>query len=58
MSDEFSTTERVVEEFLIDPMTKQVMSMSTGLQASSTRGMQASPSTAHGAGPSWPSDEK
>jgi hypothetical protein len=58
MSDEFSTAERVVEEVLIDIMTERVMSMSTGVQASSTRGLQASPSTAHGSGPSRPSVEK
>jgi hypothetical protein len=58
MSDELSTAEKVVEEVLIDLMTERVMSMSTGVQASSTRGLQASPSTAHGAGPSRPSAEK
>jgi hypothetical protein len=58
MSDELSVVEKVVEEVLIDLMTERVMSMSTGVQASSTRGLPASPSTAHGAGPSRPSDEK
>jgi hypothetical protein len=48
---------KVVEEVLIDLMTERVMSMSTGVQASSTRGLPASPSTAR-AGPSRPSDEK
>jgi hypothetical protein len=58
MSDEFSAAEKVVEEVLIDLMTERVMSMSAGIQASSTRMVQASPSTAHGAGPSRPSAEK
>jgi hypothetical protein len=42
-------------------MTQRVMSergLSIGLQASSMRTVQASPSTAHRAGPSWPLDEK
>jgi hypothetical protein len=58
MSDELSVVEKVVEEFIIDLMTKRFMSMSTGVQASSMRGIPTSLSTAHGAGPSWPSDEK
>jgi hypothetical protein len=58
MSDEFSATEKVVEEVLIDLMIERVMLMSVGVQASSTRMVQASPLTAHGAGPSWPSTEK
>ena len=58
MSDELSVVENVVEEVLIDLMTERVMSMSTGIQASSMRGFPASPSTAHGAEPSWSSDEK
>jgi len=58
MSDEFNTIEKVVEEVLINPMTGRVMSMSAGIQASSMRMVQASPSTAHGAGPSQPSAEK
>ena len=60
MSDELSATERVVEEVLIDLMNERFMSergLSTGVQASSTRGLPASPSTAR-VGPSWPSDEK
>jgi hypothetical protein len=57
MSDELSAAEKVVEEVLSDLMTERVMSMSTGVQASSTRGLSASPSTAHGARPSRPSDE-
>jgi hypothetical protein len=48
MSDEFSAAEKVVEEVLIDLMTERVMSMSAGIQASSTRMVQASPSTARG----------
>ena len=55
MSDEFNVVEKVIEEVLIDLMAKRVMSerrMSTGMQASSTGGVQASPSTAHGAGTS------
>jgi hypothetical protein len=58
MLDELSTAEKVVEEVIIDLMNERVMSMSIGVQASSTKGMPASPSTAHGAGPSRPSDEK
>jgi hypothetical protein len=58
MSDELSVAEKFVEEFLIDLMTERVMSMSTGIQASSTRGLPTSPSTAHRAGPSRSSDEK
>jgi hypothetical protein len=58
MSDEFSAPERVVKEVLIDLMTERVMSMSTGVQASSTRELQASPLTSHGSGPSRPSVEK
>jgi hypothetical protein len=58
MSDEFSAAEKIVEEVLIDLMTERVMLMSTGIQASSTRGVQTSPSTAHGSGPSQPTAEK
>jgi hypothetical protein len=58
MLDEFSVAEKIVEEVLIDLMTERVMSMSAGIQASSTRMVQASPSTAHGAGPSQPSAGK
>jgi hypothetical protein len=60
MSDKLNSVEKVVEEVLIDLMTERVMSergLSAGVQASSTRGLQASPSTAH-AGPSRPIDEK
>jgi hypothetical protein len=46
MSDELSAIEKSVEEVLIDLMDEKVMS--TGIQASSMRGVQASPSTAHG----------
>jgi hypothetical protein len=61
MSEELSTLEESAKEVLIDLMTERTMSermMSEGVQASSTRGVQASPSTAHGAGPSRPSTEK
>jgi hypothetical protein len=58
MSDELSAAERVVEEVLIDLMTERVMSMSTGVQASSPRGLQASPSTTHRTRPSRVSYEK
>jgi hypothetical protein len=58
MSDELSVVEKFFEEVLIDLMTERVMSMSTGVHESSTRGWPASPSTAHGARPSRPSDEK
>jgi hypothetical protein len=58
MSDELRVAEKIFEEVLIDLMIERVMSMSTGIQASSTRGMPASPSTTCGAGPSRPSDEK
>jgi hypothetical protein len=58
MSDELRVVEKVVEDVFIDLMTERVMSMSTGVQASSTRGLLASPSTAHRVGPSRPSNEK
>jgi hypothetical protein len=58
MSDELSVVEKAIEEFFIDLMTESVMSMSTGVQASSMRGLPASPSTARRARPSRPSDEK
>jgi hypothetical protein len=58
MSDEFSAAEKVVEEVLIDLMTERVMSMSAGVQASSTRTVQAFPSTTRGSGPSRPTIEK
>jgi hypothetical protein len=55
MSDELSTVEKVVEEVLTDLMTERVMSerrMSIGVQSFLLGGVQASPSTTHGAGPS------
>jgi hypothetical protein len=58
MPEELSAAEKVVEEVLIDLMNERVMSMSTSVQASSTRLLLASPSTAHEAIPSRPSDEK
>jgi hypothetical protein len=58
MSDEFSAAEKVVEEVLIDLMTKRLMSMFVGVQASSKRMVQASPSTARGARPFRPSAKK
>lgn len=58
MSAEFSASEKVVEEVLIDLMNERVMSMYVGVQASSTRMVQASSSIARGAGPSRPSAEK
>jgi hypothetical protein len=58
MSDEFSAVKKFVEEFLIDLMNKRVMLMSVGIKASLMRGLQASPSTAHGAKPSRPLAEK
>jgi hypothetical protein len=58
MPEELSGVEKVVEEVLIDLMTERVMSMSTSVQASSTRGIPSSPFTAHEARPSRPSDEK
>ena len=55
-----SAAKKAAEEVLIDSMTERFMSergFSIGVQASSTRGIQASPSTAR-ADPSWPNDEK
>jgi hypothetical protein len=55
MSDELSTVEKVFEQFLIDLMDERVMSersMSSSVKASLTGGVQASPSTSRGAGPS------
>jgi hypothetical protein len=60
MSDELTTVEESMKKVLLDLMTKRVMSergVSTGVQASSTRELQASPSTSR-AGPSWLADEK
>jgi hypothetical protein len=56
MSDGFSTVEKYVQEILIDLMNKRVMSI--GVQASSTRGVQASPSTARGSRPSRAATKK
>jgi hypothetical protein len=58
MSAEFSAAEKVVEEVLIDLMTERGMSMFAGVQASSTRTVQASPSAARREGPSRPLAEK
>jgi hypothetical protein len=58
MSYEFSVVEKIVEEVLIELMTERVMSMSVGIQVSSMRGVQASPSTARGSGPSRPTIKK
>jgi hypothetical protein len=55
MSEELSALEESAKEVLADLRTEKVMSerrMSAGVQASSTGGVQASPSTAHGAGTS------
>jgi hypothetical protein len=55
MSEELSALEESMKEVLADLRTEKVMSerrMSAGVQASSTGGVQASPSTAHGAGTS------
>jgi hypothetical protein len=56
MLDEIIPAEKSIEEILIDLMAKKVMS--TGIQASSMRGVQASPSTARGSGPSQAVTEK
>jgi hypothetical protein len=45
-----------VKEILIDLMTNKVIF--TGVQTSSTRGVQASPFTSHGSGPSQAAIEK
>jgi hypothetical protein len=58
MSNELSVAEKAVEEVLINLMNERVMSMSTGVKTSSTRGLTTSLSTSHRAEPSWPSDEK
>jgi hypothetical protein len=57
MLEELSATEKAGVEVLIELMTEKVMSMSKGIQASSTRTVQTSPSTARD-GPSRPADEK
>jgi hypothetical protein len=56
MSDEISTVEKSVEEILIDLMAEKVMS--ARVQASSMRGVQASPSTARGSRQSRAAAEK
>jgi hypothetical protein len=56
MLDDLSEVEKSIEDILIDLMIEKVMS--TGVQASSTRGVQASPSTSHGSGPSRVATEK
>jgi hypothetical protein len=58
MSDELSIAEKIVEEVLINLKNERFMPMSTGVQASSTRGLSASLSTDRGARPSRPSDKK
>jgi hypothetical protein len=58
MSDKFSAAEKFFKEVLIDLMTERVMLMSVGIQASSMRGLQASPLTTHGSRSSQPSAEK
>jgi hypothetical protein len=50
MSDELNVVENYVEEILTDIMDEKVMSV--GIQDSSTRGVQASPSTTRRSGPS------
>jgi hypothetical protein len=50
MSDELNIAEKIVEEVLIDLIAEKVTSAS--IQYSSTRGVQASPSTSRGSGPS------
>jgi hypothetical protein len=50
MSDELKFAKKIIKEVLIDLMVKKVMSAS--IQASSMRGVQASPSTTHGSSPS------
>jgi hypothetical protein len=56
MSGDLSAVENSVEEILIDLMVEKVMFI--GVQASSTRGLQESPSTAHRSGPSRTAIEK
>jgi hypothetical protein len=56
MSKELSAVEESMKEILIDLMTEKLMSM--GIQASSTRGVQASSSTTRGSEPSRAATEK
>jgi hypothetical protein len=54
MSDELTAVEESVTKVLLDLMTERVMSergVSTGVQASSMRGLSASPSTARAVHP-------
>jgi hypothetical protein len=57
MSDELSAAEKVVKEVFIELMTMLEQGLSIGIQASLTRRLEASPSTAR-VGPSRPTDEK
>jgi hypothetical protein len=56
MSGDFSKVEKSIEDILIDLMNEKVMS--TGVQASSMRGVQASPLTSRGSRPSRAATEK
>jgi hypothetical protein len=56
MLDELNAIEKSVEEVLINSMDKKVMS--TGIQDSSMRGVQASPSIARRSGPSQAAAKK
>jgi hypothetical protein len=56
MSDELNTIEKLTEEVLIDLMAEKVMF--AGIQASSMRGVQSSPSAARGSEPSRAAVEK
>jgi hypothetical protein len=61
MYEELSIVKESMKEVRIDLMTERVMServMSMGVQESMTREVQASPSTAHGSGPSRVVTEK
>jgi hypothetical protein len=56
MSDELNAVENSVEEIFIDLMAERVIPV--GFQASLMRGVQASPSTTRGSGPSQAKKEK
>jgi hypothetical protein len=61
MSKELSTVEESMKEVLINLMNERVTServIFVGVQSSSTRGVQASPSNARGSGPSRPTTKK
>jgi hypothetical protein len=61
MSDELSAAKKIVEEVLIDLMTERFMSkqgMSTRVQASSSRALPASPSTAQARPSRLPSERR